>query len=169
MKFGWKGALGLVVTAVCLYFAFRNTDWAAARRAGARTRTTSCCCSRARSRRRECFRCARFAGERSSIPSCRSLPFGPLWRSIAIGMMVNNVALLRAGEFARVFALTREVPAVTFSTAFASLVVDRVFDAIVVLLLLAVSMLAPGFSGHDADRRLFAVAPRVRLCGWCRS
>ncbi|MEO7082734.1 MAG: lysylphosphatidylglycerol synthase transmembrane domain-containing protein, partial [Gemmatimonadaceae bacterium] len=40
---------------------------------------------------------------------------------------------------------TRERPEISFSTALASLVVDRLFDAIVVLLLLAVGMLAPGF------------------------
>src|SRR4029079_6595008 len=79
-------------------------------------------------------------------PVAPRLPLGPLWRSIAIGMMVNNIALLRAGEFARVFALTRQVPAVSFSTGFASLIVDRVFDAVVVLLLLAIAVIGAGFS-----------------------
>jgi glycosyltransferase 2 family protein len=78
-------------------------------------------------------------------PIAPRLPFGPLWRSTAIGMMVNNVVPLRAGEFARAYALTRELPQITFSTALASLVVDRVFDAVVVLLLLAIAMIAPGF------------------------
>jgi uncharacterized protein (TIRG00374 family) len=78
-------------------------------------------------------------------PVVPKAPLMPLWRSVAIGMMVNNVALLRAGEIARVFAVTRMVPAVTFSIGFASLVVDRVFDAIVVLLLLAVGVVAGHF------------------------
>ena len=98
-------------------------------------------------------------------PVAPNLPLGPLWRSIAIGMMVNNIALLRAGEFARVFALTRQVPAVSFSTGFASLIVDRVFDAVVVLLLLAISVFAAGFSATTQIRRLFVVASRVRVCG----
>ena len=86
-------------------------------------------------------------------------------------MMVNNIALLRAGEFARVFALTRQVPAVSFSTGFASLIVDRVFDAVVVLLLLAVSVFAAGFSattqigGYSLSHLAFgfAVVPLVML------
>lgn len=69
---------------------------------------------------------------------------GPLWRATAIGMMVNNVVPARAGEIARAFALTRESP-IPFSSALASLAVDRIFDALTVLLLASVAMLDPGF------------------------
>lgn len=72
------------------------------------------------------------------------VPFGPLWRSTAVGMMVNNVVPARAGEIARAFALTRE-SRVPFSSAIASLAVDRVFDAITVLLLASLAMLDPRF------------------------
>ena len=27
MKFGWRGVLGLVISAACLYLAFRNVQW----------------------------------------------------------------------------------------------------------------------------------------------
>jgi uncharacterized protein (TIRG00374 family) len=77
-------------------------------------------------------------------PVAPKLPFGPLWRSTAIGMMVNNVVPMRAGEAARAFALTREVPAIPFSVSLASLAVDRAFDAMVVILLTAVAVFAPG-------------------------
>ena len=50
-------------------------------------------------------------------PVAPKLPFGPLWRSVAIGMMVNNVVPARAGELARAYALTRERPEVSFSTS----------------------------------------------------
>lgn len=72
------------------------------------------------------------------------LPFGALWRSTAIGMMVNNVVPARAGEVARAYVLTRETP-VPFSTSIASLAVDRVFDAIVLLLLAFLALLDPAF------------------------
>jgi uncharacterized protein (TIRG00374 family) len=78
-------------------------------------------------------------------PVAPNLPFGPLWRSTAIGMMVNNVVPARAGELARAYALTREVRTVPFSTVFASLAVDRVFDAVVVLALMFGAMLDPAF------------------------
>lgn len=80
-------------------------------------------------------------------PVFPKLPFGPLWRATAIGMMVNNIVPARAGEVARAYALTRETP-VTFSTSIASLAVDRVFDAIVLLLLAFASVLDPHFPRH---------------------
>jgi len=143
MKFGWRGALGILISAACLYYAFRNVDWARtityARNANWLLLLLAAACATGmfplRARRWRTI----------LDPVAPALPFGPLWRSTAIGMMVNNVVPLRAGELARAYALTRERSEITFSTAFASLVVDRVFDAIVVLILLAISMIAPGF------------------------
>ena len=81
-------------------------------------------------------------------PVAGRLPFGPLWRATAIGMMVNNVVPARAGEIARAYALTKEVP-IPFSTSLASLAVDRLFDAIVLLVLAATSLLDPALSGNQ--------------------
>lgn len=76
-------------------------------------------------------------------PVAERLPFGILWRAIAIGMMGNNVLPARAGEPLRAYALSRETERVPFSAAFASLAVDRIFDATVVLLLMALATLDP--------------------------
>lgn len=73
------------------------------------------------------------------------IPYGPLWRATAIGMMANNVLPLRAGEVARALVLSREERRVPFTSAFASLAVDRIFDAVVILVLLVASMAGPGF------------------------
>jgi len=81
-------------------------------------------------------------------PVAGKLPFGPLWRATAVGMMVNNVVPARAGEIARAYALTREAP-VPFATSLASLAVDRLFDAIVLLLLAATALLDPALSSAD--------------------
>jgi len=78
-------------------------------------------------------------------PVASKIPIGPLWRATAIGMMVNNVVPARAGEIARAYALTKEAP-VPFATALASLVVDRLFDAIVLLVLAATALLDPALS-----------------------
>ncbi|HKN57539.1 MAG TPA: lysylphosphatidylglycerol synthase transmembrane domain-containing protein [Gemmatimonadaceae bacterium] len=78
-------------------------------------------------------------------PVAGKLPLRALWRATAIGMMVNNVVPARAGEIARAYALTRETP-VPFSTSLASLAVDRLFDAIVLLLLAATALLDPALS-----------------------
>lgn len=81
-------------------------------------------------------------------PVAPDLPLGPLWRATAIGMMINNVLPARAGELARAFALTREVPAVPFSTSVASLVVDRLFDAVVLLALGLLAISDPAFPAN---------------------
>lgn len=78
-------------------------------------------------------------------PIAPKLPFGPLWRATAIGMATNNVLPARIGEPARAFALTREAP-IAFTPALASLVVDRVFDAIVLLAFLAIAMFYAPFA-----------------------
>jgi glycosyltransferase 2 family protein len=74
----------------------------------------------------------------------RRLPFKSLFESIIIGQMMTNVVPGRAGELARPYVLSRK-EGVPFSTGVASVVVDRVFDGIVVLLLLVVAMLDPTF------------------------
>jgi glycosyltransferase 2 family protein len=78
-------------------------------------------------------------------PVAPNLPYGSLWRATAIGMMVNNVVPARVGEVTRAYALTREQPKVPFSASLASLAVDRLFDALVVLILTVIPMLLPSF------------------------
>ncbi|MGQ0539116.1 MAG: lysylphosphatidylglycerol synthase transmembrane domain-containing protein [Gemmatimonadaceae bacterium] len=78
-------------------------------------------------------------------PIRERLHFGSLWRATAIGMMVNNVLPARAGEIARAYALTREERDVRFPTAIASLAIDRVLDAILIIVLLIVAMLTSDF------------------------
>lgn len=154
MKLGLRGALGIAVSVALLAFALRDVSfaevWAELRRAnawyfaGATVLGTLTFPLRAR-RWRTILE-----------PVAAGLPFGPLWRSTAIGAMVNNVVPARAGEIARAFALTRETPRVGFSASLASLAVDRLFDAIVVLLLLLLAMLDPAFGRSIAmgDRSL---------------
>lgn len=155
MKFGWRGALGILVSVACLVYVFHDINWpdtmARVRQANygllvlAALAATLMFPLRARRWRT------------ILDPIVPRIPFGPLWRSVAIGMMVNNVVPMRAGELARAYAITREVPQVTLSTALASLVVDRVFDAVVVLALMAIATLLPtfpsgagGLVGHTA-------------------
>jgi uncharacterized protein (TIRG00374 family) len=95
-------------------------------------------------------------------PVADGIPLGMHWRSIAIGMMVNNLVPARAGEFARAYALTRETPRVGFAASFASLAVDRVFDAVVLLLLLIVGM----FELPAAQNTVVAGQPLSNWVGW---
>ena len=143
MKFGWRGALGILLSVLLLAFTLRGVDFGDVAQA---LRASSL----------PLFLLATVAGtlifplraRRWKIilaPIDDQIPFAPLWRSTAIGMMVNNVVPARAGELARAFALTRERPSIPFSASFASLAVDRLFDAFVVLSLMLLAMLDPAF------------------------
>lgn len=71
-------------------------------------------------------------------------PWLPLWHATAIGFMANNLLPARAGEVARAYVATRQLP-VRFTTALASVGVERVFDGLVMLGLMAVAIAAPSF------------------------
>jgi hypothetical protein len=145
MKIGFRGLLGIALSAALLAFALRDVKldvvWHELRASNpwwfllATVLGTATFPLRAR-RWRTILE-----------PVAGPLPLGMLWRSTAIGMMVNNVVPARAGELARAYALTREAPQVPFSASFASLAVDRLFDAVVVLLLLILAMFDPTFPG----------------------
>jgi uncharacterized protein (TIRG00374 family) len=65
-------------------------------------------------------------------------------RATMIGFMGNNVLPARIGEFARAFALARQERG-SVVAAFASLLTERLFDAIAVVTLLFVATALPGF------------------------
>jgi uncharacterized protein (TIRG00374 family) len=92
-------------------------------------------------------------------PVAPALPFPPLWRSTAIGMMVNNVVPARAGEVARAYALTRET-GVPFATGLASLAVDRLLDSVVLLGFMGLALFDPALrrAGGALHGPLAAVA-----------
>jgi glycosyltransferase 2 family protein len=67
-----------------------------------------------------------------------------LFACTCIGFMANNLLPARVGEFARAYALTRLEP-IRLSASFGSLVVERMFDAVMVIGLLLVALAWPGF------------------------
>jgi hypothetical protein len=70
-------------------------------------------------------------------------PWLPLWHAVAMGFAANNLLPFRAGEVVRTVAASRLTGA-RLSTSLASVAVERVFDALTVVGLLAVALLMPG-------------------------
>jgi glycosyltransferase 2 family protein len=68
----------------------------------------------------------------------------PLWHAVAVGFMANNLLPARAGEFARAYVANRQLP-VRFSTALASIGVERVLDGLTMVLLMLLPITAPSF------------------------
>jgi uncharacterized protein (TIRG00374 family) len=143
MKFGWRGALGVLLSAGFLFLAFRGIRFGEVitlvRHANVGllllSVATATCTFPLRARRWRPI----------LDPVSPNLPFGKLFSATAIGMMLNNVLPARAGEPARAYALSRSTPSVSFPTAFASLAVDRLLDMIVMFGLMFLAMLAPAF------------------------
>jgi uncharacterized protein (TIRG00374 family) len=146
LKPGWRAALGVVLSAALIYWTLHGISPAEVGRqlsqADPLLFAASTFCATAifglRARRWQTI----------LEPVTPEVPLGPLWRATAIGMMVNNVVPARAGEIARAYALTKEAP-VPFPASLASLAVDRLFDAIVLLLLAALALLDPALSSAD--------------------
>jgi len=91
-------------------------------------------------------------------------PWLPLWHATAIGFMANNLLPARAGEVARAYVIRRQLP-VRFTTALASVGVERVFDGLVMLALMAVAIAAPSFPSQTAvgGRSVSALATTAAL------
>ncbi len=153
MRPGWRGILGIALSALLLWWTLHGEDLGAVWRVISTSSpglwlactVVATAIFPLRARRWQAI----------LAPRAGRLPFGPLWRATAIGMMVNNVFPARAGEFARAFALSRARADVKFTTAFASLVVDRLFDGTVVLAMLVLATLDPRF---PADATVFGAS-----------
>lgn len=143
MKLDWRGALGITLSAALLWWTLRGEDpvaiWATLRRSDLLLflLSTAVCTL--------IFPLRALRWRTILEPVAGEVALGPLWRATSIGMMVNNVVPARAGELARAYAIAREVPNVPFATALASLAVDRLFDAVVVLLLTFIPLVSADF------------------------
>lgn len=143
MRLDWRAVLGIALSVFLLWFTLRGVDlrevWSILASSNpwlwAACTITATAIFPLRARRWRAI----------LAPLAGRLPFAPLWHATAIGMMVNNVFPARAGELARAFALTRERREVRFTAAFASLAVDRLFDGVVVLVLMLLATLDPRF------------------------
>lgn len=150
MRLGWRGLLGIALSVLLLWFTLRGVDlqevWTVLSTSSIPLWLACTVAATAifplRARRWQAL----------LAPSAGRLPLAPLWHATAIGMMLNNVLPVRAGEPARAYALTRARREVRFTTAFASLAVDRLFDGVVVIGLMLLATLDPRF---PADATIF--------------
>jgi len=150
MKFGWRGALGVAISAFLLWWTLRGEDLGRIWSVLWHSNIALWLASMVFATLIFPLRARRWEALLEPVVG-RRLHFSALWHSTAVGMMVNNVAPARAGEFARAFVLSRQEPEVKFTAAFASLAVDRLFDGTIVLLLMVLAMLDPAFARMNAD------------------
>jgi uncharacterized protein (TIRG00374 family) len=144
MKSAWRWLIAIAVTAALLWWALHEVDWSELRRDVANANVGLVLLAVFVSNLVFPLRALRWRPILD--PVVPNVPYGALWRATAIGFMANHLLPFRAGEIVRPYMLSRDTT-VPFSAAFASQVVDRVFDAFVVFLLVAVAMVLPDFPG----------------------
>lgn len=135
--------IGLVISAILVYFAFRGTNWPVL---WASIRSMH-------------VLPMLFAVAVSTLPfplriprwklllrhdDDSALPTAPLWHAIAIGFAANNTLPFRAGEVLRV-AVASRLGKVSFATALSSLAVERVLDALTVVAMLGIGLMVANF------------------------
>ncbi len=98
----------------------------------------------------------------------RPLPAGPLWHAIAMGFMANNILPLRIGEVVRTFAASH-LTGSRFTAVLASVGVERLFDALTVISLLAIGLftvtLPPAAVAGFGIERIVTLAGMAAIAG----
>jgi uncharacterized protein (TIRG00374 family) len=138
----WKAGLGLAVSALCLWWAFRGVDLGAIGRYVASADPLLLALAGGIATAGGLIRAARW--KLLLAPTGIPTSFNSRWKALNIGFMVTNIALGRLGEVARPFALSRLTP-VSMSAALGTVVLERVLDTVALLLLLLVTLLTPSF------------------------
>ena len=134
----WQILIGVALSAVLLYLSLRHVNFQEVIRYVRGARTLPIALAVVLATLTFCLRIFRWQllllgneGER--------LRLGPLWHAIAMGFMANNVLPLRVGEVVRTYAAAR-LTGTRFTAVLASVAVERLFDAIAVIALLALGL-----------------------------
>ncbi|NIP87501.1 MAG: hypothetical protein GWO21_00180, partial [Gammaproteobacteria bacterium] len=80
------------------------------------------------------------------LPALAESSFRSRFSAVCIGFAGNNLLPARLGEFARVAAFSRMEP-IGLGATFASLVLERLFDALILVGFLLPALYLPGFAG----------------------
>jgi len=127
MRVNKKGLLlGMVVSLLCGYLAVRGTNLSEAIASLSRVHLLSLLPATGVMLLTFLIRAYRW---QILLQPVKAIPTSHLFASTMIGFMANNLLPLRAGEFVRAYAIAR-VADISASAAFATLVIERIFDGI---------------------------------------
>ena len=156
----WKFWLGVAISEIFLYLALRGLDfagfWATVRRANYWWLLPGVAI----------YFCAVWARTwrwHYMLRHVKSVPLRRLFPVVVIGYMGNNVYPARAGEVLRSYVLKRK-EGVPVSVSLATVVLERLFDGLVMLLFVFLTLpFAPLPAGYAALVTLFSVVFFVAL------
>lgn len=127
-----KVLLGILISIVCLFLALRGVDWRGFAEALSKAHYIYIIPNAALVMLSMWLRAVRWRYMTDAIK--HRIGLHSLFASTMIGFMVNNILPLRLGEFARPFSLSKKEN-ISRSAAFATIVVERVFDALSLFLI----------------------------------
>jgi hypothetical protein len=127
-----KVLLGVFISLICLFLALRGVDWRGFADALSKAHYAYILPNAALVMLSMWLRAVRWRYMTDTIK--KRIGLHSLFASTMIGFMVNNILPLRLGEFARPFSLSRKEN-ISRSAAFATIVVERVFDALSLFLI----------------------------------
>lgn len=137
----WKAVVGLAISALLLYLTFRRMDLAEVWRNLRGVDVPLFLLSSAAATFVFWIRAWRWRG---ILEPVARVPFRSRFAAVTIGFMGNNLLPARVGEFLRAYSLSRMEP-VSIVASLASLVIERVFDGVLVISLLFLAMSLPDF------------------------
>lgn len=137
----WKLLLGIIISAVFLFFAFRSVDSdeiaVALRSADYRFVIPAVSLNLLSL----CFRTFRW---KYLLNPVKKIGFRSLFSSLSIGYMANSVLPARLGEFIRAYVIGQK-EGISKGSAFASVVVARIFDGMTVLFFFVIILMRYSF------------------------
>jgi uncharacterized protein (TIRG00374 family) len=162
VKTGFRIAVALIVTAGCLYFALRGAEWEDIRAVLARTRYEWVAAMAVVSVLAVYIRALRW---QVLLEPVGQVSVRPLFSATAVGFMANMLLPLRAGEVIRPVMVGRQT-AVPTSAAFASVVLERLLDGLLLFcLLIAISLAVPVPEGMRRAGYVLAAVIAVVVAG----
>jgi hypothetical protein len=162
----WKALVGIGVSGILLYFAFRGVDFGEVVHEISQADPWLLLAATAAATFVFWIRAWRW----KSIldPVRRGTTFRSRFAAVNIGFMANNLLPARVGEFARAFAISRLEP-VPIVAGFSSLVIERLLDALFLVFALFVAMALPDFPAwpDDATTDFPAIARGLGFIAGC--
>lgn len=147
----WKAVLGIIISVAALYFTFRTMDLRSVLSELRAADPLLLGLSAAIVTSVFWIRAWRW---RVILRPIADTSFRDRFAAVTIGFMGNNLLPARIGEFMRAYALARLQPKVPIVGSFASLVVERLFDGVLVIALLFAALSMPGFPAFSGSESI---------------
>jgi glycosyltransferase 2 family protein len=132
----WKLGLGILISALFLYLAFRKVDFAQMGHAFAAANYWWLIPTVAITFVAHGLRTLRW---RYLLEPIHTVPFKPLFSALMIGYLFNDILPAHLGEFVRAYVIGKKQP-VSSSAVFGTIVMERIIDVLTLFLLMAVTM-----------------------------